>query len=101
MKRAVRVVVLGAMLQGSAQAGEQDAAVQSSPNKGQDRVASVQQGAPEAKKQKTVHGKKSAAKAKPAKPAKDDPLAKEKQEGAMEAPAEQVEQSVQLKGVRG
>lgn len=101
MKRAVRVVVLGALLQGSVHAGEQNAVATPSLDKAQDRGASVRQDEPKAKKQKIVRGKRSGAAAKPAKPATDDQLAKEQQDGAMQAPTDQVEQSVQLKGVRG
>lgn len=95
MKRTVRLALLGAMLQGSAHAAEQNADAKLSLDKGQDRVASVQQGGLKARKQKAVNGKKPGAKT------KSSSLAKEKQDAVMEAPADQVEQSVQLKGVRG
>lgn len=95
MKRTVRLALIGAMLQGSAHAAEQNADAKPSLDKGQDKVASVQQGGLMVKKQKAVNGNKPSAKA------KSPSLAKEKQDGAMEAPADQVEQSVQLKGVRG
>ena len=95
MKRTVRLALLGAMLQGSAHAAEQNVDAKPSLDKGQDKVASVQQDGLKAKKPKAVHGKKPGAKTKSPK------LAKEKQDGVIETPAEQVEQSVQLKGVRG
>ncbi|MDO8925314.1 MAG: hypothetical protein Q7U94_00225 [Sideroxyarcus sp.] len=95
MKRTVRLALLGALLQSSAHAAEQNVDAKSSLDKGQDKVASVQQGGLKAKKQKAVNGKKPGAKS------KSSSLAKGKQDSAMETPADQVEQSVQLKGVRG
>lgn len=95
MKRTARLALLGVLLQGSAHAAEQNADAKPSLDKGQDKVASVQQGGLKAKKQKAVNGKRPGAKA------KSSSIAKEKQDATMETPADQVEQSVQLKGVRG
>ncbi|MBI4809470.1 MAG: hypothetical protein HY799_11065 [Nitrosomonadales bacterium] len=101
MKRTVRVVLLGTMLQGGASAAEQNVNANPSLDKGQGKVAAVRQDAPAAKKPKSIRGKKPGTAAKSPNPAKDDSLAKEKQEGETGNPADQVEQSVQLKGVRG
>lgn len=95
MKRTVRLALLGALLQGGAHAAEQNMDAKPSLDKEQDKVAAVRQEAAAAKKQKSIRGKKPGAKA------KSPVLAKEKQDSAMETPADQVEQSVQLKGVRG
>jgi len=95
MKRTVRLALIGALLQGSAHAAGQNTDAKPSLEKGQDKVAAVRQDASAAKKQKSIRGKKPGVKA------KTPELAKDKQDGAMETPADQVEQSVQLKGVRG
>jgi hypothetical protein len=104
MKRTVKAVLLGALLQGSAHAGEQNVNAKPAPDKGQDRVTAMQQEVLTGQKPKALRGKKPGVKAKSSKLAKDARAAKAKQDGATEAPAEQVEQveeSVQLKGVRG
>lgn len=95
MKRTVRVVLLGTMLQSGAHAADQDVNAKPALDKDQDKVATVRQDASVAKKPKSPRGKK------PGKSARDEVAAKEKQEVVKENPADQVEQSVQLKGVRG
>ncbi len=84
MKRAVRVAMLGMLLQGSAHAAEPGAAAEPSLNKG-----SVVQSAPQAKKKNKAGA------------FKVGPKAKKKQDSMMESPAESTDQSVQLRGVRG
>lgn len=101
MKRTVRVALLGAILQGSAHAGEQSVDANPGLDKGRNKAAVGQMDAPVAKMQKAIRGKKPVAKAKPRASAKAEPQTATKQGDALETSEGQEEQSVQLKGVRG
>jgi len=95
MKYAVRVAILGVMLQGSVHAAEPGAPAAPSLSK-----ESVVQSAPSAtKKSKPLQSKQ----AKPAGKAgkKVDPKAKQKPDNLTETPAESTDQSVLIRGVRG
>ncbi len=95
MKRTVKVVILGALLQGSAQAGELDAADKASQDKKQEKLAIAQQETAAGKKTKPTRNNKANTKS------KADPAAKEKQDAVTETPSDSAEQSVLLRGIRG
>ena len=94
MKRTVRLALLGAVLHAGAQAEELAAksAPAAVPDEAKAAVARPPSAAP--KKSKTVQRKK------PRVTAKNSEIAP-KRDGVAETPAEQQEQPVQLKGVRG
>jgi len=94
MKRTVRLAILGAMLQGSAHAGEPNASAKPSLDKGQGKSTVVKQEAVPGKKNKIA--RKKAKSAEPVDVVKTEPAA-----SPVEKPAETTEQTVQLKGVRG
>jgi hypothetical protein len=104
MKRTVRLAILGAMLQGGVQAAAQDVAVEPSLT----TARHIRPAHPVAKKQKAVRSKKHKAarsgkvKSKPrveAEPTEQTP--KDKSDAVSTTQPEAIEQSVQLKGVRG
>lgn len=94
MKRTVRLALLGAVLHAGAQAEELVAKSAPAAIPGEAKTGVAGQPSPVPKKSKTVQRKKSRV---TAKTAETTP----KQDGVAETPAEQQEQSVQLKGVRG
>jgi hypothetical protein len=91
MKLALGVMLLCAMLPVSAQAAEQG-----SSSLIKELVDQPRQ--PVTKKNKAVHSKKVKPKSGES---KDVPKVQEKPNAVMETPAESIEQSIQLKGVRG
>jgi hypothetical protein len=93
MKRTVRVAILGVMLQGSAHAGEPNAAVKPAVDKGQGKSGIAQPAVVSSKKNKVARKKVQAAEAVKS----ESPAA----QAATEKPATTTEQSIQLKGVRG
>jgi len=102
MKRTVRLVVLGALLHSGAQAAGQDTVPEPSLN----AARHTQAARPAAKKQKAVRSKKSKAvrvrkvKAKSRLGTENaTPQAVDKQDAV--TPTESIEQTIQLKGVRG
>ncbi len=96
MKRKVRLAILGAMLHGSAHAAEPGATAEPSLSKGQvTHPASSAE-----KKTRAVRIKKSKPKAR-IDSEKAKPQETVKQEVVTETPPEAIEQSVQLRGVRG
>lgn len=99
MKRTVKVVILGAMLQGSAHADEQSVTAKPSLGKEPGKSAVVVRQTPEMGKKSRAARKKSKPddSAKAGEPA--SPTAQEKQDKVTETPAET--QTVQLRGVRG
>ena len=104
MKRTVRLAILGAMLHGGAQAAAQDVATEPSLR----TVGHTQAVLPVAKKQKAVRSKKNkAARTRKVKSKSSlgieatDPKPKDKPDTVTQTPPETVEQSIQLKGVRG
>ena len=104
MKRTVRLAILGAMLHGGAQAAVQDVATEFSLR----TVRHTQASQPVAKKQKATRSKKhKAARTNKVKSKSGvgieaaDPKPKDKPDAVSETPAETIEQSIRLKGVRG
>jgi hypothetical protein len=96
MKRTVRLAILGTMLHGSAHAAEPGSTAE--PLLGKERVS---HSAPSAEKNtRAVRGKKAKPKIKIA-AEKIDPQAKVKQDSVTETPPGSIEQSIQLRGVRG
>ncbi|OIR08611.1 hypothetical protein GALL_94050 [mine drainage metagenome] len=96
MKRKVGLAVLGLMLHGNVHAAEPNASAAPSLNK--EPVASTVPSAD--KNAKAVRGKKSKARTN-ASSDNADPKAKVKQDAVTETPPGSIQQSVQLKGVRG
>ncbi len=104
MKRAVKLAILGAMLQGGVQAAPQDVVVEPSLSAAH-HTRSAQ---PVAKKQKAARSKKHKAarsgkvKSKPGLGVgAADPKPADKPDAVIQTLPEAVEQSIQLKGVRG
>ena len=96
MKRKISLAILGTMLQGSAHAVGPNVASEPALNK-----HSTQHSAPAAKKKaKARAAKKAGGKAKLVAD-KADPQAKVKQDAVTETPPGSIEQSVELRGVRG
>jgi hypothetical protein len=101
MKRKVRLALLGVVLHGGAHA--EPLAAQSAPvvAPAEAQAAAVQPVAPSQKKSKAARRKKSGVVAKPVEPPQTDPVVDAKPQDSAQPPTEQVDQSVQLKGVRG
>jgi hypothetical protein len=96
MKRKVGLAILGVMLHGNAHAAEPNAPAEPSLNKG-----ALARPVPSTDKSaKTVRGKKAKAKSN-ASSDNADPKANVKQDAVTETPPGSIQQSVQLKGVRG
>jgi hypothetical protein len=96
MKRKARLAILGAMLQGSAHAAEPSVTAEPSLNE----LITHSLPAAEKKKTKVVRGKKVKPETK-VDTVKIDQQAKIKQDGVTETPPGSIEQSIQLRGVRG
>jgi hypothetical protein len=104
MKRTVRLAILGAMLHGGAQAAAQDVTTQPSLN----TVGHTQAVLPVAKKHKAVRSKKNKAARTVKVKSKSrvgmeapDPKPADKPDAVTQTPPEIIEQSIQVKGVRG
>ena len=96
MKRKISLAILGTMLHGSAHAVGPSVSAEPALNKN-----SIQHSAPAAKKKtKTKAAKKAERKAKLVAD-KADPQKKMKQDAVTETPPGSIEQSVELRGVRG
>lgn len=96
MKRKVGLAILGLMLHGNAHAAEPNVPAAPSLNKGP-----VASGVPSTdKRSKLVRGKRSKARTN-ASSDNADPKANVKQDAVTETPPGSIQQSVQLKGVRG
>lgn len=96
MKRKVSLAILGTMLQGNAHAAESSAIAE--PSLSKERL-SYSAPATE-KKTQAVRGKQAKPKTRVG-AVKVDPQAKVKQDGVTETPPGSIEQSIQLRGVRG
>ncbi len=96
MKRKVGLAVLGLMLHGNAHAAEPNVPAAPSLNKGPVATAVPSTD----KNARTVRGKKSRARTN-ASSDNADPKANVKQDAVTETPPGSIQQSVQLKGVRG
>ena len=96
MKRKVGLAILGVMLHGNAHAAEPHAPAEPSLNK--EPIARTVP--PTAANAKSVRGKKAKARINTA-PANADPKANVKQDAVTETPPGSIQQSVQLRGVRG
>jgi hypothetical protein len=96
MKRKLGLAILGAMLQGNAHAAEPNAAAEPSLSK-----EPITRTVPSADKNaKTVRGKKAKPKPK-AGSGNADPKANVRQDAVTETPPGSIQQSIQLRGVRG
>ncbi|ADE10979.1 hypothetical protein [Sideroxydans lithotrophicus] len=96
MKRTVKLALLGALLQSSAHAAEQSVVTGTVKDPGQQKAAAVQP-APLTAKHKSA-GRKTG---KHAGTRKTEPKARLKKKVEADAPSDPIEQSVQLRGVRG
>jgi len=96
MNLAVRMMLLGSLLLGSAQAAEQDTAAGTALSQGEDKVAAVRQEPSAGREAKKVHKR-----ARPGAGAGEVKADTQKQERMIANPADTTEQTVQLRGVRG
>jgi len=96
MKRTVRLAILGTMLQGTAHAAEPNSTAE--PSLARDKVAHSTPAAD--KKARVVRSKKHKPKTRTG-AVKADPQANVKQDAVTETPPGSIEQSIQLRGVRG
>ena len=97
MKRAVKLAIVAAMIQGSAHAAEKAVTSDAAAREGGKKVATVQH-ATRSVKQVRMAGRKTG---KPAKSERAVPETMVKQQEVTETPPDSEAQTIQLKGVRG
>jgi hypothetical protein len=103
MKLVVKVAIAAALLNGSAHAEKQPAVSGAASLHGQGKVGAVRHTAHTGKKSKVSdkHAGKTSQQIIEVKKGDEDPEDSIKQDAATDAPAESLEQTVQLRGVRG